>query len=55
MDALLFLLVQLTMQVVIALARLATMAAMLLGQALGWLLVAAWRGWQRRRDRRRWR
>lgn len=49
MDGLVILLVQLTVQVVLAFVRLAMGAAMLLGQLLAWLLVVAWRGWQRRR------
>lgn len=52
MDALVILLVQLTVQFVMAITQLAMMAAVLLGQGLAWLLVALWRGWQRRRYRR---
>lgn len=54
MDALLILVVQLTVRIVLALTQLAMMAAVLLGQLLGWALVAAWRSWQRRAHRR-WR
>ena len=52
MDALLILAVQLTVRIVMAIAQLAMMAAILVGQLLGWALVAAWRGWQRRSHRR---
>lgn len=52
MDTLVVLLVQATVRIVMALTQLAMMAAMLLGQGMAWLLVALWRGWQRRRYRR---
>ena len=52
MDMLVILLLQATVQIVVAITQFAMMAAMLLGQGLAWILVALWRGWQRPRYRR---